>query len=514
MLMCVFLVVQALGTRFAVYASARLGEQVFAELREEFLERVIALPLTIVERAGSGDIVTRMTRDVNQLSLVVRRALPDVAVSVVIIIVTMVGIVLSGPLLVLSCLLAVPLLWTATRWYLARAVDGYLREGTTYSELTEALSETVEGAPTIEALRLGHRRIDRVDHKIAESYAAERYTLMLRSIFLPITDIAFLLPVVATLLIGGWLHLSGLASVASVTAATLYTHQLVESVDRLLFWLNPLQSGAASFARILGVGSSSMNPDDGKRKVVGTVSNDDARIVIKGVCYAYREHNDVLHDIYLEIVPRERLAIVGPSGAGKSTLARLLAGIHRPRTGSITIGGTSVSALPLEVLRRQIMLVTQEHHVFRASLRDNLSLAKPDATDSELEEALRALDAWDWAAAIGFDAQMGSGGKSISPAQAQQLALVRVLLADPRTLVLDEATSSLHGRSARQIERSLAAVLEGRTVISVAHQMHTAKDADRVAVMVEGRIQELGPHEELVADGKEYAALWRAWSSV
>lgn len=229
--------------------------------------------------------------------------------------------------------------------------------------------------------------------------------------------------------------------------------------------------------------------------------------------YAYRPGHDVLHGVDLDVRQGERLAMVGPSGAGKSTLGRLLAGVHGPRTGSVTVGGVPLVELPLGELRGHVALVTQEHHVFRGTLRDNLLIARPDAADPDVRRALEAVDAWEWVAALprSLDTTVGSGGTAISPAQAQQLALARLVLADPHTLVLDEATSLIDPRAARHLERSLAAVLEGRTVIAIAHRLHTAHDADRVAVVEDGRITELGSHDELVAAGGAYAALWDSW---
>jgi ATP-binding cassette subfamily C protein len=221
----------------------------------------------------------------------------------------------------------------------------------------------------------------------------------------------------------------------------------------------------------------------------------------------------VLHGIDLLVQPGERLAIVGTSGAGKSTLVRLLAGLDRPHTGSVTIGGTPVADLPAEVLREHVVLITQEHHVFHDTVRDNLRIARPNATDRELHAALDAVGAA-WLADLpdGLDTEVGHD-INLDGAGAQQLSLARVALANPHTLILDEATAQLDPRTARRTEQSLAAVLRGRTVIAIAHRLQTAHDADRIAVMEAGELVELGTHDELVSAGRTYGKLWRTWHS-
>ena len=500
-------VVQAVLARLARKRSLVLAEGVFAQLREEFLTRATALPLSVVEQAGTGDLVSRTTNDVDALSYTVRYGAPAILVASVTSVLTVIAAVFSGPLVALAIVAGLPGLWFATRWYLKRAPQGYAAERAEWGRISTTLGENVENVRTVEALNLADHRVHLVDDVIGATVRRERYTLSLRTVWFPSIEMSYLLPVVVALLWGGLLVRHDLQSVGQVTTVVLYLRQLVGPVNELLAWWDELQVGQASFARVVGLSAVDADRVESSDRPVHD------EIAADAVGFEYSPGRPVLHGVSLALEPGERLAIVGPTGAGKSTLGRLLAGINPPTHGSVQVGGAEVTGLPLDELRSRIALVTQERHVFAATLRDNTALAAPGSSDAVVREALAAVDALGWVEALpeGLDTPVGENGLTLSAAQAQQVALARLVLADPHTLVLDEATSLLDPNAARHLERSLAAVLEGRTTVAIAHRLHTAHDADRIAVVEGGRITELGTHHELVDAGGPYADLWRSW---
>jgi ABC-type multidrug transport system fused ATPase/permease subunit len=502
----VALAAQSVFTRYASRLAGTVTSRLLSLIRVEFVHSVLAMPVALVEAAGTGELQTRASSDVEQLTWSVREAAPQMTVAIAQSVFTIAALLWTAPVMGIVLVPVIPALILGTRWYLKRARPGYKEVIASFDRMNARVQENAAAGRTIETFGLEERRSRIVDHDIRRWVDAELYTLGLRMIYFPLTEACYVVPLVLAVALGGFLHADGHLSIAAATAAALYTQMLIDPVDTVLGDLDELQIGAAALTRLLGVREVRSTPP------TEDVPGDDL-VTAEGVHFSYREGHDVLHGIDLAPPRGSRLALVGPSGAGKSTLALLLTGVHPPRIGRVRIGGVDAYRLPTERLREEIALVTQEYHVFNGTLRDNLELVVPGATDEELVAALGVVDAADLVERLpdGLDTLLGAGAVHLSAAESQQVALARLVLADPHTLVLDEATALLDPRAARHLERSLSRVLEGRTVIAVAHRLQSAADADEIAVVEGGRIVEHGSHDELLELGGSYAALWASW---
>ncbi|WP_062358126.1 ABC transporter ATP-binding protein [Herbidospora yilanensis] len=474
---------------------SRLGETVLARLRERFVGRAMRLPLEQVERAGSGDLTSRVTGDVSLIAEAVRVALPEMARSGLAIVLTLGALAILDWRFLLAALIAVPVQWHTARWYVRTAGPLYARQRVAGGAQQQQLLDTIGGAKTVRAFRL------EADHtaKVAER-STTAVDLTMRGVNLVLRfysrlHVAEYAGLAAVLVAGFLMVRSGAASIGTATAAALYFHSLFAPVNTALVLIDDAQSAGAALARLVGVIDQPEPPALDRPKA--------PRIEVSGLGHAYDEGRPVLHDVDLTIREGERVALVGASGAGKTTLARLIAGIHRPAAGVIAVPG-------------EVGMVTQDVHVFAGPLADDLRLARPDATDADLREALTRVDALTWAETLpaGLATVVGEGGHRLTATQIQQLALARLILADPPVAVLDEATAEAGSAGARVLEKAIETTVEGRTALIVAHRLTQAAATDRVVVMDGGRIVESGPHDELRSSGGRYASLWEAWSGV
>ncbi|MFI0822684.1 ABC transporter ATP-binding protein [Streptomyces sp. NPDC021098] len=499
-------VAQMTLTRLGRRLGHRFGDRSSARIREQTLERVLRLPMRTVERAGTGDLSTRTTGDVDTVASLLRSTGPEVLAAVIEVLVVVTAAFFVDPLLALMLAVVLPPLLLAARVYVRQARPAFLAERAALGDLTEALTASAAGARTIAAHGLRDQRTA-VGHRLAGArYRQQLRVIRMQSWFLPTLDLAYTLPVSVILCAGGLAALGGRASVGAVVACAMLAYRLSGPLDRIMYSLTEFQEAAAALARVEGIGL--VEPE---RRTARTEGSD---VALRQVTFGYDDAPDVLHGLDLYVRPGERLAVVGPSGAGKSTVAWLIAGVERPRGGTASIGDVPSADIALEDLRRTIVLVTQEHHVFAASLRDNLALAREEADDVALRDVLDRVGAtWFEDLADGLDTVLGENSHPLTLAQTQQLALARVLLADPDVVILDEATAGLDTRSAGEAEAALAAALDGRTLITITHQLKAAEGADRIAVVEKGRVTELGTHTELVESRGTYAELWEAWSS-
>ncbi|WP_049580259.1 ABC transporter ATP-binding protein [Streptomyces sp. SBT349] len=507
LLLAVVALVQGTGTALGLSLFSRLGETALAGLRERFLERALRLPLDQVEKAGSGDLTSRVTADVTTVAQAVRNALPELARSLLTIVLTLGALALLDWRFLLAALVAVPVQAHTARWYVRRAVPLYAEQRIVTGTQQQQLLDTIGGAATVRAFRLEERHQAEVARRSGAAVGVTKRGVRLLLSFYARLHIAEYAGLAAVLGAGFLLVRHGSVSIGTATAAALYFHSLFNPVNAALVLMDDAQSALAGLARLVGVADLAPAPGDAPGDPAGAEERaplpaSPAAVRVTGVTYAYDPGNPVLHGLDLVLHPGERVALVGASGAGKTTLAKLIAGIHPPTGGTVTTGGA-------------VGLVTQEVHVFAGPLAEDLLLARPGAPESALRAALARVGALDWAEALpeGLATVVGEGGHRLTATQAQQLALARLVLADPPVAVLDEATAEAGSTGARALERSADRALEGRTALIVAHRLSQARSADRIVVMDGGHVVETGTHEELSRAGGVYAELWDAWSS-
>ncbi|WP_250009577.1 ABC transporter ATP-binding protein [Actinoplanes sp. M2I2] len=483
---------------------SRLGERILANLREQTVGVALRLPATTLDRAGRGDLLARVGADVAAVGAAAAEVLPTVISALFLALLSVIAMFGLDWRLGLAGVAAMPAYLVALRWYLPRSAPIYAAERAAVGVRSQLLVESLQGVRTVHAYRLESRHLSAIDDASARARDFSVGVFALFTRFVGRINRAELLGLSAILVAGFWYVRSGWVTVGETAAAAVLFHRLFSPVSMILFTFDEIQAAGAGLARLVGVGTLPVAPA-GAREITS------ADLTLRAVTFGYEERVPVLCGISLRVAPGERVALVGSTGAGKTTVASIAAGILRPLSGTATAGGVPVDQLAPGT----VAIVSQETHVFAGPLIEDLRLARPAAPVEAVEAALERVGALDWARALpgGLATVVGEGGHPLTAAQAQQLALARLVLLDPAIAVLDEATAEAGSVGARELEESALAATKGRTTLLVAHRLTQAAGADRIVVLEHGVVLEEGTHGDLVAAGGRYATLWSAWQS-
>ena len=467
----------------------------------------LRLPTHRVEEAGTGDLVSRSTDDVAELSAAVTETVPVLTKSAFAIATTGVALVSLNWQYLLVVGAVTPLYFIAARQYLQRAPQRYTDERAAMAERARRLLESIRGRKTVRAFGMEdqmHAGIERASAQVVDKAYAARRTMMVLQLWMTGIELIML---ACGLLISFWVVQAGALTVGAVTAAMLLLIRLRGPLMGLMRVIDTVQSGYASLSRIVGVVMDPPRavPDFGAPASGGVAE-------LKEVSFSYDDGGWAVQDVNLKLPAGHTVALVGASGAGKTTVAALLAGLRVPATGTVLVDGVEVSALSDSERVARLAMISQEVHVFSGTLREDLSLAAPQASDAQMEDALQRVGAqWYLQLEEGLDTVIGAQGIHLDPVAAQQLALARILLLDPKIVIMDEATAEAGSVGAESLEEAATEVTRGRTALVVAHRLDQAARADSIAVMDNGRVVEQGSHHELLDYGGRYKQLWTAW---
>ncbi|MFM9258726.1 ABC transporter ATP-binding protein [Rhodococcus sp. WS1] len=488
---------------------ANVAQNVLADLREDVFAATLAQPSSLVEDAGTGDLISRVSGDVEAVNTVIARVLPATVSALFMISLTLVGVGVIDWRFTVAIVAVAPIHYFALRHFLRRSGPVYRRSRAAQARRGQQLIETLGGAGTVTALRRTDEHIGRIAETSEHAISFDMQAVRLRTNFFAQLNGAELLGLAAVLSVGYWLVTTGSVSIGAATAAALYFHSLFSPIAVFLSNIDELQDAGASLARLIGVTAMPGRP----ASIPASARSAPIGVDVKRVSYSYDNSTPVIDSISISIAPGERIAVVGSSGAGKTTLAKLIAGIIPVGDGRITVDGTPIDDLSDAELRHKVVLVSQEVHVFVGTIADDLRLCAPDSDDAKITEAVETMKAqWIHELPDGLETRVGAGGYQLTAAQAQHIALVRLALLDPPVVILDEATAEAGTTAAGLLDQAAELAVTGRTAVVIAHRLSQAVRADRILVMSGGRVVESGTHDELIGADGSYAALWEAWS--
>lgn len=500
-------IVGALLSASGFYLVARISERVIANLREDMVGTALGLPTHRVEDAGAGDLVSRSTDDIAELSLAVTETVPILSTSLFTILATTIALLSLDWQFLLIPVVVTPVYFLAARHYLSKAPQRYADERAAMAERARRVLEAIRGRATVRAFSMEqtvHQNISNASWSVVVKGIRARTTMLILNTWMLLAEFLML---TGALAVGFHLVSSDALTVGAVTGAVLMIIRLRGPMNMFMRVLDTVQSGYASLARIVGVVADPPQPipDSGAAAPQG-------RVELRNVSFSYGD-SWAVHDINITINPGETVAMVGASGAGKTTVAALLAGLRVPDHGEVLVDDYPVSQLSDRERIARLAMVSQEVHVFSGTLRQDMTLAKPEASDAELIAALEQVQAGEWFAQLpaGLDTVVGARGIQLEPVIAQQLALARVLLLDPAIVIMDEATAEAGSAGAGALELAADEVTRDRSALVVAHRLDQAARADQILVMDKGQVVECGTHENLLAEGGIYHRLWSAW---
>jgi ATP-binding cassette, subfamily B, bacterial len=492
--------------------AATAGERFLGELRTAAFDKLQALPLGFFERERAGVLVSRLTSDVQALTEFLREALVEVVGSGLQILLTVVALAILSPSLAAVSLVALPVLIVSSWTFHHSAGRVYHAIRDRVADTLTALQEGLAGVRVVQAFRRERHTLEAYGPRSeAQVHAWRRASFVNIRLFtmIPLAQTAAL---VAVLLVAASMYRHGSISKGTIAAFVLYLVQLFDPIARFSEWLGEFRQGLAAFGKVVAL----LQTRSAIVERPGAVElPDDGAVELREVTFGYGDGAPVIRGLTLKLEPGEHVALVGVTGAGKSTLAKLLTRQYDPQQGSVLFGGVDLRDATLESLRRRIVMLPQEGHLFSGTIADNVRLAHPEASDEDVERALDRIGALERFEALpdGLRTDVQTRGLRLSAGERQLVGIARVALASPAVIVLDEATSSLDPATEAAVERALAAVVTGRTVVTIAHRLSTAERADRVVVMDHGSVVEVASHAELVEQGDRYARLWASWQA-
>jgi ATP-binding cassette subfamily B protein len=506
--------VTALAQRSQARVTGRLAARVMNDLRVRVFTHLQRLGLDYYTKEKAGVIMTRMTSDIENLQQLLQDGLAQlVGQALTMVVITVILFVLNVKLALITIVLVIPLLTLGTFWFTSASERGYLRVRDGIAGVLGDLSESLQGVRTVAAFN--RQRWNVVEHRnvVGVYRDANNYTAQINAIYGPGTQMLGYLGQAALLAIGGNMVVHHHLSIGALVAFFLYLNRFFAPIQLLVQQYNTFQQGQASVTKLRMLFQTDPTTPQGPDALV--LPPVEGEIVFDHVSFGYDPATPVLRDVNLRIAPGETVAFVGQTGAGKSTAAKLITRFYDPTEGRVLLDGYDLRDVTLDSLRRQLGVVPQEPFLFAGSLRENIAFARPDVDDAEVWEAVDAVGLRDVVERLpdGLDSVVHERGQSLSSGERQLIALARAFHAQPRVLVLDEATSNLDLLSEAKIEAALDVLLEARTAVLIAHRLTTAMKADRIIVVDDGRILESGSHAELVAAGGRYAEMYATWSS-